>query len=151
LGAPGEPPVATIQALRSAHDPNTLTVTICGVMDRAAAGRFGDEVGDLLRTTGVSLVVCDVGGVIQPNAATVDAVCRARLVARRFGAQLRLRRVSPELFRLLDLMGLCDVLDDASGDESRPDGSGLEGEGQTKEREHPGGVEEKRDPADPTA
>jgi ABC-type transporter Mla MlaB component len=114
LGAPDEPPVLSIQALRPAHDPHTLIVTIRGVIDRAAAARLGDEVGDLLRATGASLVVCDVGRVTQPNAATVDAVCRVRLAARRLGCRLRLRHASSELLGLLDLMGLCDLVDDAS-------------------------------------
>jgi anti-anti-sigma regulatory factor len=142
LGAPEEPPAVSIQALRPTHDPDTLIVTIRGVIDRAAAARLGDEVGDLLRTTGASIVVCDVGGVIQPNAATVDAVCRAGLAARRLACRLRLRHASRELLDLLDLMGLCDVVDE---------GSGLDGEGQSKEREHARGVEEERDPADPPA
>jgi len=142
LGAPEEPPAASIQALRPARDPGTLIVTIRGVIDRAAAARLGGEAGDLLRTTGALLVVCDVGGVIQPDAATVDALCRVRLSARRLGRRLRLRHASPELLGVLDLMGLCDVIDE---------GSGLEGQGQPEQREHARGIEEERDPADPPA
>jgi anti-anti-sigma regulatory factor len=134
-----------------------LIVTIRGLIDRSAAARFGDEIGDLLRAAGTSLVVCDVGGVTEANAAAVDAVCRVRLAARRLGCRLRLRHASPELVDLLDLMGLCDVVDDVSGhdasshDGSLPEGSGLEGEGQPKQREHARRVEEERDPADPPA
>jgi anti-anti-sigma factor len=120
LGALEEPPAVSIQALRSASDPDTLLVTIRGVIDRASAVRVGDEVRDLLRATGATLVVCDVGGLTHPNAATVDAVCRIRLAVRRQGCRLRLRRASPGLLELLDLMGLCDVVDADSG---------LEGEG----------------------
>jgi anti-anti-sigma regulatory factor len=115
LGAPEEPPAVSIQALRPAHDPRTLLVTMRGVIGRLDAARLGREVGDLLRATGAELVVCDVGGVIQPNAATVDAVCRVRLAARRFGCRLRLRHASPELVDLLDLMGLCDSAENDSG------------------------------------
>jgi anti-anti-sigma regulatory factor len=151
VGAPGEPPAVSIQALRSASDADTLLVTIRGAIERAAAARVGDEVRDLLDATGATLVVCDVGGLTNPNAATVDALCRIRLAARRQGCRLRLRHASPDLLGLLDLMGLCDVVDEASGhDPSRPDGSGLEAEGQAEEREHASGVEEERDPADPT-
>jgi len=110
LGAPEERPAVSIRALRSASDPDTLLVTIRGAIDRAAAIRVGDEVRDLLRATGARVVVCDVGGLAHPNAATVDAVCRIRLTARRHGARLRLRHASPELLDLLDLMGLCDVV-----------------------------------------
>jgi anti-anti-sigma factor len=130
LGAPEEPPAASIQALRPAHDPGTLIVTIRGLIDRPAARRLGDEVGDLLRATGASLVVFDVGGVTQANAAAVDAVCRVHLAARRVGCRLRLRHASPELLDLLDLTGLCDVVDDASGRGApRSDGSGLDRQG----------------------
>jgi ABC-type transporter Mla MlaB component len=151
LGAPEEPPAVSIQALRSASEPNTMLVTIRGAIDRAAAIRVGDEIHDLLGATRATLVVCDVGGLARPNAATVDALCRIRLAARRLGCRLRLRRASPELLDLLDLVGLCDVVDEAWGhDPSRPHGSGLEAEGQSEEREHAGRVEEEGDPADPT-
>jgi anti-anti-sigma regulatory factor len=123
LGAPEEPPAVSIQGLRSAHDPRTLLVTMRGVIGRADAARLGDEIGDLLRATGAELVVCDVGGVIRPDAATADAVCRVRLTARRLGCRLRLRHASSELVELLDLMGLCDA---AEGD------SDLDAERQTE-------------------
>jgi anti-anti-sigma regulatory factor len=151
LGAPEEPPAVSIQALRSASDPDTLLVTIRGAIDRAAVVRVGDEVRDLLDATGATLVVCDVGGLVRPNTATIDALCRIRLAARRQGCRLRLRLASPDLLDLLDLVGLCEVVDEASGhDQSRPDGSVLEAEGQSEEREHAGRVEEEGDPADPT-
>jgi anti-anti-sigma regulatory factor len=138
LGAPEEPQAASIQARRAAHDPNTLIVTLRGVIDRNAAARLDDEVGDVLGATGVTLVICDLGRVIQPNAATVDAVCRVRLAARRLGCPLRLRHASPELLDLLDLMGLCDV----------DEGSVREGGGQAEQREHALGIEEEGDPRD---
>lgn len=112
MGAPEEPPAVSIHALRPASDPDTLLVTIRGVIDREAVVRVADELSDLLRATGARLVVCDVGGLANPNAATVDAVCRIRLAARRQGSRLRLRHASPELLDLLDLMGLCDVVDE---------------------------------------
>lgn len=115
MGAPEEPPAVSVHALRPTTDPDTLLVMVRGVFDRAAATRLGDEVGDLLRATGASLVICDLGGVTHANAAAVDAVCRVHLAARRVGCRLRLRHVSPELVDLLDLMGLCDVVDDGSG------------------------------------
>jgi len=111
LGAPEEPPAASIQALQPAHDPTTLIVTMRGVIDRPAAARLGDEVGDLLRMTGVRQLVCDVGGVIRADAATVDAICRIKVTARRLGCTMRVRHGSPELVELLDLMGLCDFAD----------------------------------------
>jgi anti-anti-sigma regulatory factor len=130
LGAPEEPPAVSIHAMRPTTDPDTLLVTVRGVFDRAAATRLGDEIGDLLRATGASLVICDLGGVTDANAAAVDAVCRARLAARRLGCRLRLRHASPELVELLDLMGLCDVVDEASGHGAPGrDGSGVDRQG----------------------
>jgi anti-anti-sigma regulatory factor len=113
-------------------------VTLRGVIDRAAAARLDDVVADLLGATGVTLVICDVGRVIQPNAATVDGVCRVRVAARRLGCPLRLRNASPELLDLLDLMGLCDV------DER----SVREGSGQAEQREHARRIEEEGDSHD---
>jgi hypothetical protein len=136
LGAPEQPPAVSIQAVRPAREPNTLIVTLRGVIDRAAATRLDDDFGDL-GADGITLVICDVGRVIQPNAATVDAVCRVRLAARRLGCPLQLRHASPELLELLDLMGLCD-------DEE----SVLEGAGQAEQREHARGIEEEGDPRD---
>lgn len=56
-------------------------------------------------------VDCDVGGVRQPGLALVEAIARLGLVARRAGAHpLRLRRVTPEVRALLDLVGLAGVV-----------------------------------------
>ncbi|MFF9506256.1 STAS domain-containing protein [Streptomyces sp. NPDC014724] len=57
-------------------------------------------------------VDCDVGGVVQPDLALVEAIARLGLVARRAGGgRLRLRNAPPELRSLLDLVGLADVVD----------------------------------------
>jgi anti-anti-sigma regulatory factor len=53
-------------------------------------------------------LICDVGGVERPDMATVDAICRLALRARRDGLTLRLEGVLPELHELLALGGLCD-------------------------------------------
>lgn len=46
----------------------------------------------------------------RPTIATVDLVARTRLGARRFGRDIRLRAVSPELAELLKLAGLAELL-----------------------------------------
>ena len=74
-------------------------------------------------------IVCDVGVLIDPDAATVDALARFQLVARRAGHQVRLAHASPDLRRLLAFMGLTGVLP-------------VEPERKTEEREHGLGVEE---------
>jgi ABC-type transporter Mla MlaB component len=57
------------------------------------------------------VALCDVRGV-EPDAATVDALARLQLGARRAGCQVRLRNASDELLELVSFMGLSDVLAD---------------------------------------
>ncbi len=52
---------------------------------------------------------CDVTGA-SADAATVQALARLQLAARRRGAQIVLRGASEELCKLIDFMGLADVL-----------------------------------------
>ena len=59
-------------------------------------------------------IVCDVGALRQPDAATIDALCRLQLAARRHGGRIRLRDASDELLDLLAFVGLADVLELAS-------------------------------------
>jgi anti-anti-sigma factor len=141
--APEGSPGAIVRARRPAHDPNTIEVEIRGRIDRSDAARLGREVRSLLEDRDAEQIVCDVGSITRADAAVVDALCRMRLVARRRGCQFRLRDASRELLDLLILVGLTDVLPLAPR-------SALEVERQPEQREHPGGVEEERDPTDPT-
>ena len=56
-----------------------------------------------------TVVFYDVRGVTA-DAATVDALARLQLAARRHQCQVRLRGASPELRELVTFMGLRDVL-----------------------------------------
>jgi STAS domain len=80
-------------------------------------------------------IVCDVG-CTAPDAATVDALARLQLNARRVGQEVRLSHVSNELQELLDFVGLGEVLR-------------VEPFGQAKEREEGVGIEEERELDDP--
>ena len=60
--------------------------------------------------SGRGQIVCDVGALIDPDAATVDALARLQLTARQLGSRIRLRRACGELLELLELMGLSEVL-----------------------------------------
>jgi anti-anti-sigma regulatory factor len=73
---------------------------------------------------------------MPPDLATIEALARLQLAARRAGIELRLRNVSAELRELLALVGLDDAL-------------GVEASRQTEEREQRLGVEEERELADP--
>ena len=70
----------------------------------------------LMHELGPGVLLCDVAGV-EPDAVTVDALCRLQLGARRHGCVVQLRHASPELCDLIAFMGLTAVL---------PEGSGLE-------------------------
>jgi hypothetical protein len=63
-------------------------------------------------------IVCDAGS-LAPDAATVDALARLQLDARRLGHELRLTHPSSELVELLDLVGLSEVLRVQPGRQSK--------------------------------
>jgi ABC-type transporter Mla MlaB component len=87
-------------------------------------------------------VVCDVSGVVDPDAATIEALARLQLSALRAGRRIRIEGAGSRLTELLALTGLDEVL--------APAGSGVEPGCQAEEGEQPLGVEERVDPDDPT-
>ncbi|MET8172952.1 STAS domain-containing protein [Streptomyces clavifer] len=95
--------------------PNALVLT--GRVTRADVPELCARLQALLDGRAVAVppaatvVDCDVGGVIRPDLALVEAVARLGLVARRAGdVELRLRNVPAELTALLGLVGLTDVV-----------------------------------------
>lgn len=56
-----------------------------------------------------AIVLCDAAE-LAADAATVDALARMQLTARRHGAEIRLVQASEDLLGLIALMGLQDVL-----------------------------------------
>lgn len=97
------------------------------------------------------LVVVDVAALHHPDVATLDALARLQLAARRCGYRVQFRRACADLRDLMALAGLDDVLplcpDSGSPDSGSPD-SGVQGRGQPEQPEQ-AGVEEARDPGDP--
>jgi ABC-type transporter Mla MlaB component len=89
--------------------PKTIAFAIHGPIARDDLPGLCDRVCALLRAEGPEVAFCDVRG-IDPDAVTVDALCRLQLAASRCGCQVRLRHASPELLDLVELMGLRDVL-----------------------------------------
>jgi hypothetical protein len=55
------------------------------------------------------IVICDVRDA-EADVATVDALARIQLTAKRLGCRMRLRNASVELLQLVAFMGLADVL-----------------------------------------
>lgn len=86
-------------------------------------------------------VVCDVGGVTDPDLGTVAILARLLLASRQLGRPFRLRHASLELQGLLELVGLSDVLPCRAG-------LPVEAERKAEEREEPGGVQEEGYPRD---
>ena len=84
----------------------------------------------------VTVVVCDVAGLDDPDLADVETLARLRIVAHRAGWEFRLRGVSTELQELLELCGLCEALRVEVGR-------------QAEEREETGSLEEEGDAGDP--
>ncbi len=81
-------------------------------------------------------VVCDVEGVVEADAVTVDALARLQLTARRCGRRVRLRNASGPLRELLDLVGLGEVVPLCRD-------SGVQAGWQAEAREDRRGVEER--------
>ena len=101
-----------------------------------------DRLRSVAPAAGAVELDCDVGGLAAADAGTLDALARLQLTARRLGWHVRLRHASDELHGLLALAGLCDVVG------ACPD-LRVETGGQAEEREHPGGVQEEGDSAQP--
>ncbi|MFF3321529.1 STAS domain-containing protein [Streptomyces sp. NPDC002889] len=79
---------------------------MAGRITPADVPRLCEELTACLTCADATEVTCDVGGLRQINLATVDALARLRLTARRLGARLTLRGAPPELVTLLELVGL---------------------------------------------
>ena len=85
------------------------------------------------------IVVCDVGALVEADAACVGVLARMQLVARRVGSELHLRNTPPALKELIGLLGLREVL-------CAP--LSLEARRQSEQREEAGAVEEERQARD---
>ncbi|MFG3504485.1 STAS domain-containing protein [Streptomyces sp. NPDC047821] len=90
---------------------------VVGLVEPADVARLCEELTELLGGSGgdgvrdaSGEVVCDVAAVTRPNLATVDALARLHLTARRLGHRMALRGAGPELRTLLELVGLFGVL-----------------------------------------
>jgi ABC-type transporter Mla MlaB component len=119
-----------------------VEVTIDAPIGPADVAGLWERVRARLAGGDAAVVVCDVAALTDPDAGTVEALCRLQLAARRSGRRIRLRRVGPRLRGLLDLMGLCEAVPGAAP-------LAVEPQGQAEEGEQPGGVQEEGDPGDP--
>jgi ABC-type transporter Mla MlaB component len=118
-------------------DSGVIVLAISGVLARADIPALCERLRALPanRDHLAGAVICDVAGIVQTDAVTVDALARLQLTARRLGHRVLLRKAGADLQTLLALMGLSSVLP-------------LEPQRQVEEREQLRGIEEERHPAD---
>ena len=123
--------------------PSTGLLVIGGPIAEGDVQALCERLATLIATSDAETIVCDVGG-LPANVRTVEALARLQLTARRRQRRIRLRRASPGLERLLEFVGLADVVP------AGPSPKLLRRRGRdAEEREHPLGVEERVDRDDP--
>lgn len=113
-----------------------IIVTVRGRITRRDLHALCRRLRALLAVRDPAPVVCDVSGLIQPDAVAVEALARMQLAARRLGFRVTLRGASASLLELLALAGLAGVIP-------------LEDRRQAEQREEPVGVQEEAEPDDP--
>lgn len=104
----------------TAHEP--LRLVLSGPIARDDIPALCARARELLERCDCDPVVCDVGALACPDAATVDALARLQLTARRLGRRVRLHQPCGELQDLLVLMGLADFLPPGAKSDLEPRG-----------------------------
>lgn len=137
MAAVEEPREPRVHSLRH----GAMLMLVGGPIALDAIPRLCERLRVFLDDSHAECVVCDVDAVGHPDAATVDALARLQLTAKRSGRQFRLRGADGELRALLALAGLRDILPPWYE-------SVLDLQSQTEQREQAGGVEEGIEPDD---
>lgn len=144
MAAPEPSPALPAIAPGPSGDPTTAVLIIEATIGSGDLPAVADRMRDLVDGRAIRLVLCDVAVIVEPDIATVDALARLALGARRVGCRVGLRHASRELQGLLVLAGLGEILPCA-------DESVVEARGQPEEREELLSIQEERDAADPLA
>ncbi|WP_277437442.1 STAS domain-containing protein [Streptomyces sp. SPB162] len=131
---------------RPEQEPDAVVWVLAGPLTRARVPELCARLRNRLHGVEPGWVTCDVAALTDPDAATVEALARLQLTARRLGSRIRLRDAGGRLRGLLALTGLRDVL---PLEPSRPPPSGLQPRRQPEQRKQVRGVEERVDPGDP--
>ncbi len=92
------------------ESPGIAVVRLNGRIDRVDSAALCERVRAVVVVGRTELVICDVGGLVAPDAAAVDALARMQLTAHRLGCSLGVRHACPVLVELIVLSGLADVL-----------------------------------------
>ena len=96
---------------------SSIAFAVEGRVTRTDIPRLCAALALVLEETGGEVVECEVGALVRPDAAAVEALARLQLVALRRGSRIRLWDASPELCELIDFMGLRAP---TSADSARP-------------------------------
>ena len=104
-----------------------------------------ERVHVLVESCDADPVPCDVGGLDDPDASSIDALARLQLTALRMGRRLGFRDACGELRDLVEFLGLGDTL---PCEAPCADASAVEFSGQPEQGEQAIGVEEEADPHD---
>jgi ABC-type transporter Mla MlaB component len=89
--------------------PGAVELAVGGVITRRDVAGLCEQVRTLLDRGDVDALICDVRGLVEPDAVAVDALARMQLTARRLGRPMGLRNVGDELRELLVFFGLDGV------------------------------------------
>lgn len=95
--------------------PCSLQIRVDGVLTTPAVARLCEQLVVLVHCAGVGRLEVDLGRLDTPDLATVDALARLALVARRHDARVGVRTTNGELERLLALAGLDTLLEPGTG------------------------------------
>lgn len=134
-----EPPLKAVSALGSTPEPGALVLVLCGPITHTDTEWLCGRLRSLLERSEAVLIICDVAALATADVATVGALARLQLTARRFGGQIRLRHACDELRDLLALLGLADTVPLSGGPETWRE---------TEEGKQVLGVEKRVDPGD---
>jgi len=87
-----------------------IVVVVPGLLSAEAIAELCERVRAFVESRATLPVVCDVSAITAPDAASLDALARVQLVARRARTPVGLRNASAVLLDLLALAGLDDAI-----------------------------------------
>ena len=89
---------------------SAIVLILGGPVPRDAIPKVVERVRSVLEDSDGDLLVCDVGTLDDPDAVTIDLLCRLQLTAKRLGRRVLLRDARGELKDLLAWAGLTTVM-----------------------------------------
>jgi ABC-type transporter Mla MlaB component len=100
--------------VKSTQGDHPVDIVLDGVIARGDIPGLCEHASSQIRGEHGRVILCDVGGIVDPDAVAVDAVARLQLTAKRLGCELHLRGAGAELLELIALAGLSEIVPLAS-------------------------------------